>query len=213
MTAAKFLCTCSASFDTEAEFIRHLAKNDGTHFRSYASAGNPVTDRFLRERHLCHCGLFFETAVGLSQHLEHFASSAERHFSVGAELPRLASSFLRHLREQNVSRCVRYGHGDPTEWLELTEVLRLGQWGPMQWGCAIAGEAGELCNFLKKFERRLPSDPTRLELESQIAGEIADVIIYLDLLASMFGFDLERIIATKFNRTSEKLGYPERIEQ
>ena len=26
-------------------------------------------------------------------------------------------------------------------------------WSPMEWGCALAGEVGELCNFLKKMSR------------------------------------------------------------
>ena len=111
-------------------------------------------------------------------------------------------SFLAVLRAANLSRVVRFGHGD---------IKAPHGWGPMQWGCALAGEVGELCNFLKKYERQMPSDPTPDELFAEIAKEIADVFIYLDLLASTFDLDLARIIASKFNATSKKFGFPERL--
>src|SRR5262245_29303195 len=77
-------------------------------------------------------------------------------------------TFLSRLRNQNLSRVDKFGH-------------TLGGWSPMQWGCAIAGEVGELCNVLKKYERQLPSDPSPDELTGMIGEEAADVIIYTDL--------------------------------
>lgn len=115
--------------------------------------------------------------------------------------------FLRRLRYANVSRVPRFGHGDIHDDPETT-----GAWSPMKWGCAAAGEMGELCNLLKKYERQLPSDPKSDELISSIAEEIADVIIYLDLLAELFGFDLPRVIAQKFNRVSHRYGHPEMVK-
>lgn len=128
---------------------------------------------------------------------------------------------LAQLRRANLSRMPRFGHGN---------LHSAGSWTPMKWGCAIAGEMGELqevvlvlvatmskkvgalCNTLKKYERQLPSDPAPDELLGQIADELADVFIYGDLLAAFFDLVTARIIAHKFNRTSKKLGFPERIE-
>ena len=110
--------------------------------------------------------------------------------------------FLARLRRENLLRVVRFGHGD---------IKAPHGWGPMQWGCALAGEVGELCNFLKKYQRQMPSDPSPDMLLSDIGKEIADVFIYLDLLASTFDFDLARLISSKFNATSKKFGFPERL--
>ena len=77
-------------------------------------------------------------------------------------------------------------------------------WSPMQWGCAVAGEAGELCNLLKKYERnRVPGDSQNV---GPIAEEVADVVIYLDLLCQLLGIDMEQAIADKFDKTSAKIG-------
>lgn len=110
--------------------------------------------------------------------------------------------FLARLREMNLNRLPRFGHG---------RIDDVGAWGAMQWGCALAGETGELCNVLKKYDRQMPTDPSRDDLSIEIAAEIADVAIYLDLLASYFAFDMRRLITTKFNRTSAKFGFPERL--
>jgi len=40
-----------------------------------------------------------------------------------------------------------------------------------------------------------------------LAEELADVAIYLDLLAQAAGFDLETIRDAKFAKTSLKIGY------
>ena len=47
------------------------------------------------------------------------------------------------------------------------------EWSPTDWGCALAGEVGELCNFLKK---RLRGQDIP---DKAIADEIADVMICL----------------------------------
>jgi len=73
------------------------------------------------------------------------------------------------------------------------------EWSPMQWGCALAGEVGELCNLLKKQERDGDVAPF------EIADEIADVLTCLDLLADQQGIDLWSAVRRKFNRRSIKL--------
>ena len=113
-----------------------------------------------------------------------------------------APDFLARLRSANLARMPRFGHG---------EISAPGGWSPMKWGCALAGEVGELCNMLKKYERQMPTDPGQDDLIAEIAYEFADVFIYGDLGAAYFDLSLPHIIETKFNRTSRKFGFPERL--
>lgn len=147
----------------------------------------------------CDCGrsYYSSDAVLNCQNANHYLVNHYQSISITADL-----EFLHRLRDANLTRLEKYGHGalhDPNGW------------GPMQWGCAAAGEMGELCNLLKKYERQAPTDPKPDDLCIEIAKEIADVIIYLDILAAYFQFDLTRIIQTKFNRDSKKRGFPERL--
>ena len=86
-------------------------------------------------------------------------------------------------------------------------------WSPMQWGCAVAGEVGELCNLLKKLERLNSNDVEALsEIIDGIPDEVADVIIYLDLLLKRCNLatgrkdTLSQAVARKFDKTSRKIG-------
>lgn len=111
-------------------------------------------------------------------------------------------SWLKVFREANLSRLPRFGHGDLRD---------PNAWSPMKWGCALAGEVGELCNVLKKYERQLPSDPKPDDLYGSVCEEIADVLTYLDLLAAWFDVDLARVATIKFNKVSQRAGFPERL--
>lgn len=84
------------------------------------------------------------------------------------------------------------------------------KWGPTDWGNAMAGEAGECCNFVKKL-RRLQTDPTEIpdtpeatELIDNIGKEAADVVIYLDLLTARLGISLGEYVVSKFNEVSDR---------
>lgn len=88
-------------------------------------------------------------------------------------------------------------------------------WTVMEWGCAMAGEAGEACNVAKKI-RRLEQkihtkDFDRTALLAKLAEECADTVIYCELLCAMQGIDLAGAIRKKFNETSEHYGFPERL--
>jgi NTP pyrophosphatase (non-canonical NTP hydrolase) len=92
-----------------------------------------------------------------------------------------------------------------------------GPWNSADWGCALAGEAGEACNVIKKL-RRLETgsdqgidDGTKEELIEDLADEIADTFLYLDLLASYHDISLPGAICSKFNRISVRQGFPERL--
>jgi NTP pyrophosphatase (non-canonical NTP hydrolase) len=90
---------------------------------------------------------------------------------------------------------------------------RLDSWSLSDWMTAAAGELGEAANVIKKLNRVRDgisgNTATPTELREQLAEELADVAIYLDLLAQAAGFDLETIREAKFVKTSAKLGYKE----
>ncbi|MCB1516098.1 MAG: MazG-like family protein [Hyphomicrobiaceae bacterium] len=74
------------------------------------------------------------------------------------------------------------------------------------WSTALAGEVGEACNVVKKLERQslgLAGSATSIDA---LREELADVLIYLDLLADAAGIDLSRATIEKFNSSSTKLG-------
>jgi len=77
------------------------------------------------------------------------------------------------------------------------------EWGETDWGCALAGEAGELCNMFKKRKRGTKSKKVNLEA---CGKEIADIVLYCDLAAEHLGLSLEEIITQKFNEKSKKMG-------
>jgi NTP pyrophosphatase (non-canonical NTP hydrolase) len=80
-----------------------------------------------------------------------------------------------------------------------------GNWSLTDWTTALAGEVGEAANIIKKLRR---GDFTIKECQQQLADELADVQIYLDLLAKAAGIDLGRATIAKFNRKSHELSLP-----
>jgi hypothetical protein len=89
-------------------------------------------------------------------------------------------------------------------------------WTGSDWSNAMAGEAGEACNKVKKL-RRLDFDitqaagDTRQQLLADLATEIGDTFLYLDLLAQFYGLDLLTCVVDTFNRVSVREGFPERL--
>ncbi len=108
------------------------------------------------------------------------------------------------LREQNISRLARW-HDPESE-----------PWTGADWSNAMCGEAGETANVVKKLRRHETrtspqGDPSEAELRVKLSDEIADVIIYADLLAHFYGIDSAIAVAAKFNRKSIEQGFPERL--
>lgn len=69
-------------------------------------------------------------------------------------------------------------------------------------GNELAGEIGEACNIIKKLEReRLGIRGSRATID-QLAQELADGIICIDLIAAATNIDLAEAIIHKFNLTS-----------
>jgi NTP pyrophosphatase (non-canonical NTP hydrolase) len=71
---------------------------------------------------------------------------------------------------------------------------------------ALAGEVGEACNVVKKLERQRRGARGSNSTIQALADELADVIIYADLLARSAGIDLGQAVRFKFDATSEKYG-------
>lgn len=110
-------------------------------------------------------------------------------------------------RKVNVDRCINgFNH-------------TLESWSLSDWFTATMGELGEAANVAKKLNRirdgvadANAAHETEGYLQSELADEIADTFIYLDLLAARMGIDLAEAVPRKFNKTSEKLGLPHRID-
>lgn len=99
---------------------------------------------------------------------------------------KIKSLSLGYIREVNVARCEEVFHP-------------LDDWTPTDWALAMIGEAGEVCNEVKKLKRG-DGDVQR------IASELADVILYIDLLAARLGINLSKAVFRKFNAVSRKRG-------
>ena len=86
-------------------------------------------------------------------------------------------------------------------------------WSPAQWLQALVGEVGEFANLRKKYER---GDITSEQYAVEAAKELADIQIYLDILATRCldtkdsahptGINLGRATIDKFNEVSKRVG-------
>ncbi len=104
------------------------------------------------------------------------------------------------LRNANVKRC-------ETDWKH-----ELKSWSVAEWANACAGEMGEACNVAKKMLRLDHGIRTELAEKSRegyledLKLEIADTLIYLDLLAASEGIDLAEAVRLAFNNKSRDIG-------
>lgn len=111
------------------------------------------------------------------------------------------------LRRINVLRC----EGSPGFAHSLSS------WSVAEWGNATAGEVGEACNVAKKLLRIRDgvglgqNKKTKEEYLNDLADELADAVIYLDLWAASQEINLEVALRRKFNKTSKELGYDEEL--
>lgn len=104
---------------------------------------------------------------------------------------------FQELRDANVARCEEVFHA-------------INDWTPTDWACAMAGECGEACNEIKKLRRldgadsEMDTPQKRIDLRIKIAAEVADMVIYADLLAARLGINLGEAVAMKFNEVSKQ---------
>lgn len=96
---------------------------------------------------------------------------------------------LGNLRAANVQRMAR-----------TPAFAQCQTWNEADWFMALAGEVGELANLLKKRKRGIGQVPT----DKDIASEMADILIYLDLLAEYQGINLSEAVREKFNEVSAR---------
>lgn len=98
---------------------------------------------------------------------------------------------LSTLRKANVKR------------LKSTEAFaKCESWRITDWFAAMIGEAGEFANLNKKVDR---GDFSIEAVREELGKELADVLIYLDLLAYQAGIDLESAVRNKFNEVSSRV--------
>lgn len=110
------------------------------------------------------------------------------------------------LQATNVERATRWHKGGVDEW------------SVNDWLVAMGGEAGEALNAGKKHRRILSgiqqhgNVPADLDAAvDKIMEELADTVIYADLVASRLGRRLGEAVVAKFNAISEREGFPERL--
>lgn len=91
----------------------------------------------------------------------------------------------------------------------------LSSWSLSEWGIALGGEVGELQNVVKKLNRHRNGLQQKLvvveNLKRDLADEIGDVLTYLDLFAQAAGLELETCFKNKFNKISDREGFPEKF--
>lgn len=99
------------------------------------------------------------------------------------------------LQLANKKRAEYWTNGGPSPGLEFS-VIELG------------GEVGELLNEVKKLLRFRNGMVGGKDNMQDIADELGDVVVCCSLLANKLGMDLGDITARKFNKTSDKHGFP-----
>ena len=106
------------------------------------------------------------------------------------------SLMFKEFQDANRRRCEE-GFGHRVAWDEPA-------WPLQNWALAIAGEAGELCNLVKKCLR---GDFTIEKKRQEILAELADVITYCDLAMSALDADTASELKAKFDIVSERIGW------
>lgn len=107
--------------------------------------------------------------------------------------------FLNKLRKANYERGIAWADG--------------GEFSPLFMATEIGGEVGELLNVIKKLERAKNFERGSTATHEQLEDEIGDVLICLDRIAEYYDVDIAEVTARKFNKTSEKVDLPQRLEK
>lgn len=89
------------------------------------------------------------------------------------------------LRKTNVARCE-------------SDIRKLNSWSSLEWGACVAGELGELLNYIKKVKRG------DVISKQDIIHEFGDIVAYLDLCAASMDIDLGEAVREKFNIVSKR---------
>lgn len=102
------------------------------------------------------------------------------------------------------------------ETLRRTNLLRvndffhprrgLQEWTSLEWAACTAGEVGEMVNKIKKVRRRGRRARPSSEEALEIAKEIGDSMLYLDLTAASLNIHTDAATIIAFNDRSRELG-------
>lgn len=98
------------------------------------------------------------------------------------------------------------------ETLRAANIARQAEWCADQVpdlsfrGNELGGECGEAQNVIKKLERERHGWTGSRATLDQLAQELADVVICVDLVAQQVGIDLWEAVVAKFNATSRARG-------
>lgn len=133
----------------------------------------------------------------------HYFERAMQDFLQAAHANGRVGNSFNHVRTISLQRALRW------------HPKGIDSWSLSDWGVALAGEAGELCNVIKKMNRLRDGLQQKAvnesELITSLAMEIGDVYLYLDLIAQRAGLKIEDCIKDTFNRVSERESFPERL--
>jgi NTP pyrophosphatase (non-canonical NTP hydrolase) len=126
------------------------------------------------------------------------------------------------LADANAERCAESFHP-------------IDSWSMTDWMTAVAGEVGEAANLIKKARRAEGKTEAQLDMDTDvgldfpydnadendpshnvtgrefIGYELADAVIYIDLLCQRLGLDLGAMVERKFNIVSRRVGSDVRI--
>ncbi|MBB5985980.1 MazG-like family protein [Sphingobium lignivorans] len=106
--------------------------------------------------------------------------------------------FLDQLRRINGERYAAWSNGSPED--------------PLYMANEFGGEAGEVLNEVKKLVREARGWRGSRTTIEKLGDEIGDAIICLDSIARSYGLSLAEVTARKFNKTSDAVGLPQRLE-
>lgn len=112
------------------------------------------------------------------------------------------------LRQANLARLPHFKNRKGEAYHKDTKKDPGSEWIPAQWSNAVMGEVGEMAGLIKNMDR---GECTLDEVRPALSREMADVAIYLDILAHRCGIDLGESVRTKFNEKSVTVGSPVRL--
>ncbi len=103
-----------------------------------------------------------------------------------------------HVSEE-IARDCDHKLGRFISWQDLVSGIKnFGKNHASYWGNALAGEVGEVCNLIKKYER------DNIDISAILSLELADVFIYLVLVSQYFRIDLPKAIIDKVKVVDER---------
>lgn len=130
----------------------------------------------------------------------------------GAKWTTERAEYLQELRREIESQVVSFDQLREANVLRCEEVFHaLTEWSLSDWATAATGELGEAANLIKKIRRRdfkltdvVGKGRGMITIHEWLGNELADVVIYVDLLAARAGINLGKAVRRKFNEVSTR---------